>query len=200
MSVYIYRLSQWIEKRFNAKGGNVITDIDQIARAIVPWQVGVEERYLQSWNRYAVVVNQAAVAANNSRARIRNPVGSNVIIVIEKIDYFNFTGADSALVTWGAVTTDLTSLVTVTFTRMDPRGNPQPTAIVSQAAQAAGGQAFLQGGASGTNVNFSFIQNPDQQITVLPGQAVDVQASTVNTSMVISFMWRERALELSELT
>lgn len=198
MPLYTYRLSQWIEKRFNAKGGNVITDIETVARAILQFPSGVEDRYLQSWNRYGVIANQAAVAAQNSRVRIRNPVASNVILVLEQLACFT-SGPDNPLVTWGPTTTDLATLVVMTSTRMDPRGNPQPTAIVSNNAQAAGGQAFLQR-PSGTTFTTDFINGSDQQIPVLPGQVVDIQATNVNVGLDVSFIWRERALEPSELT
>lgn len=198
MPVYVYRLSQWIEKRFNAKGGNVITDIDPAGRLVIPWQVGVEERYLQGWNRFAVVTSQAAVAANFSRIRIRNPGGSNVIVVLEQIAA-NVGTQDTVLVTWGPVAADLTTLTNVAASRMDPRGNPQPSAIVSAQAGASGGNPNLERNVVSSST-VDFINNPDQEIPILPGQTVDLQAVTANNAMTVTFMWRERALELSELT
>lgn len=200
MPAYIYRVSQWLEKRFNAKGGNVITDLDPSLGVEMSFPSGVEDRYLQGWNRFAVFVAVAAGGAGNfSRVRIRNPVASNVILVIEQLTVSAITTADFPFVTWGATTTDLVALATLTFTRIDPRGNPQPTAIVSSASQAAGGVAFLQRNIA-ANATADYINNVDQELPILPGQVIDVQAGTANQQTNVTFMWRERALELSELT
>lgn len=198
MPAYIYRVSQWLEKRFNAKGGQVITDLDPSLGVEMSFPSGVEDRYLQGWNRFAVAVTVTAVAAQNSRVRFRNPAGSNTIAVLEQLAVTS-TVLDSPLVTWGAVNTDLLTLTTLTFTRMDPRGNPTPTSVVSSNQQATGGQAFLQRDVA-ANSTIDYINNTDQEIPNLPGQAVDIQANTANTQIIVTLMWRERALELSELT
>lgn len=197
--IWLGRISRWIEKFFNVKGGPSLVDLQPSLQATIALDKGVDHRYLEGQNRFSVEANQAAVAAQNSRARIRNPGGSNMIIVLEQLCFFSGGAADSPIVTWGAVTTDLATLITLTFTRMDPRGQPQPTAIVSVNAQAAGGQAFMQR-VSSTTTNIDFINNPNQEIPILPGQAVDVQCQTVNNALNVTFMWRERALESSELT
>lgn len=179
------------------KGGGGLMDVDQSIQPILPFFNGVEDRYAQGWNRFAVVTNVAAVAAAFPRSRMRNTAGSNVVIVVEHLIYFS--AADQPIVTWGATTTDLTNLAVLSFTRMDPRGNPTPTAIVSFISQAAGGQPLLQKSIlAGTSCDF--ILNPDQQIPILPGQAVDVQGNVANTQAIVSWMWRERAMEASELT
>lgn len=197
-SVNLGRWSRRVERYFNMKGGGGLMDVEQSLRMVLSFASGVEERYLEGWNRFAVVANQAAVAAQNSRCRIRNPVGSNMIAVIEQLSLFT-SGPDNPLVTWGPTTTDLTTLVTLSSTRMDPRGSPQPTSIVSINAQAAGGQAFMQQ-VSNSTFSSNYIQTVSQEIPVLPGQVVDVQATNVNVGLDVTFMWRERALEQSELT
>lgn len=200
-SVNLGRWSRYVERYFNIKGGGGLYDVEQTLRLGLLFQSGAEDRYLQGWNRFAVVASQTAVAAQFARTRIRNPVGSNVIAVLEQICYFSTTAtADTPFVTYGAATTDLTTLIGLTFTRMDPRGSPQPTSIVSTNQQAAGGQALLQRGITGANVNVDYINSTDQQIPILPGQVVDVQANTANTASTVTFIWRERALEASELT
>lgn len=196
--IWLGRFSRWVEKTFNIKGGPALVDLNPSVVTMLPLDKGVDQRYLEGWNRFGVVALQGAVAANFSRVRIRNPVGSNVILVLEQLAVASST-ADSPLVTWGATVTDLTTLITLTFTRMDPRGNPQPTAIVSTAAQAAGGQALLQRSV-GTNITVDFIQTADQEIPILPGQVLDVQSFSANLTLTVTLMWRERALESSELT
>lgn len=180
------------------KGGGGLMDVEQALRMVLSFATGVEERYLEGWNRFAIVVNQPAVAAQFSRTRIRNPVGSNMVAVLEQLSYTSGS-LDVPFVTYGATTTDLSSLVTVTFSRMDPRGSPQPTAILSQAAQASGGTPFLQRSIL-ANTNLDFINTVDQEIPILPGQVVDTQANAANVNSIVTYIWRERALEASELT
>lgn len=197
-SVNLGRWSRRVERYFNIKGGGGLMDVEQALRMTLSFATGVEERYLEGWNRFAVVTTVAAVAANFSRVRIRNPVGSNVVVVLEQLAA-NVSTQDTVLVTWGPTVTDLTTLTTLTSTRMDPRGNATPTAIVSGNAQAAGGQAFLQRVVP-TTATVDFVQNSDQEIPILPGQVVDIQDLAANITLAVTLMWRERALEASELT
>lgn len=196
--VYLGRFNRWIEKLFNVKGGPTVVDVSHQVMSMLSLDKGVDHRYLEGWNRFAVVANQPAVAAQFSRFRIRNPAGSNMVAVIEQIFVFE-AASDQAFVAWGAVTSDLANLVTLTFTRMDPRGNPQPVSIVSINAQAGGGQPLLQRPVTAT-AGTDFINDPNQEIPNLPGQAVDIQAQVANQPLVTTIMWRERPLESSELT
>lgn len=190
-----------MQKLFYIQSGGPasIYTVDPAIQTVLQADKGVDHRYLEGWNRFAVVAAQTAVAAQFSRVRIRNPVASNVIIVLEQLSVFEST-ADNPLVTWGATVTDLATLISLTFTRMDPRGNPQPSAIISVNAQAAGGQALLQRPLSSGTVSQDFINNPNQEIPILPGQVVDIQAGIVNLALFATLMWRERVLEASELT
>lgn len=195
-SINLGRWSRRVERYFNMKGGGGLMDVEQAIRMVLSFSSGVEERYLEGWNRFAVAANQAAVAAQFSRVRVRNPTGSNVIVVVESLYLFLNNTADTPFVTWGPTTSDLATLVTLTASRMDPRGQPQPSTILSQAAQAAGGQPFLQTGTTPKE----FILTPNMEIPILPGQALDVQSNTANVQLGVSTIWRERALETSELT
>lgn len=196
---YLGRFNRWIEKLFNVKGGPTVVDVSHQVLSTLSLDKGVDHRYLEGWNRFAVVNAVAALAANFGRVRIRNAAGSNVMIVLEQLNTFSGSAvADSPLVAWGAVSTDLANLQTLTFTRMDPRGNPQPTAIVSFNAQASGGQPLLQRIQPAGN-GVDFINNPNQEIPILPGQSVDIQSNTANTQLTCGLMWRERPLESSEL-
>lgn len=197
--VWLGRFSRWVEKVFNAKGGPVLVDVAPSVQPVLSLDKGVDQRYLEGWNRFSVVAATTAVAANFGRVRLRNPTGSNVIVVIEQITVTPIAGADNPIVTWGATTSDLIGPVTLSFTRIDPRGNPTPTLIITTNQQAAGGQPLMQRGTA-SGIATDFINNVDQQLVNLPGQAIDIQIGTANLQANTSIMWRERALEQSELT
>lgn len=179
-------------------GPATIYTVDPAVQVTLAADKGVDSRYLEGWNRYAIAVVVNALAANFSRTRIRNPPGSGIIAVLEQISYSPGTGADTPIIAYGATVTDLATLSTLTFSRMDPRGNPQPTCIVSGNAQAAGGIPNLQRSVS-SGATTDFITNPDQEIPLLSGQVIDVQSNVANTQSIVTFMWRERVLEQSEL-
>lgn len=157
---------------------------------------GNEEAYLWGWGLYGARADQAAVALENSRIRIRNPVGSNVIAVITKISYR--TGASEALsFEVGAMTVDLAALSTLST--FDPRGTSQPTCIVSFGT--------VVGGLVGTSFGFetslvnpstNFIVSESQEIPLLPGQGIQVRTIVVNLNLSVTYLWRERFLEESE--
>lgn len=198
--VWLGRFSRWVEKLLNIKGGPALVDLSASVMPTLALDKGVDHRYLEGWNRFAVLATQAAVAAQTSRFRIRNPTTSNVIIVLEQLAVYAPVGgtADTPFVTWGAAVGDLGTLVTLSFARMDPRGQPTPTGIVSVTAGTSTGQAFLARTIA-VNANADFITSVDQEIPILPGQVVDVDSSNVNIPLNVNVMWRERALESSEL-
>lgn len=201
MSVYIYKLSQWLEKKFNAKGGSVITDLEQGARCVLPLNIGNEDRYTQGWNRFSIFLNISGVSAQFGRVRMRQPVGSNVIAIIERLYCWTLTAAaDQPILTYGAATTDLANIPSLTFTAFDPRGNPQPTSIVSFNQQASGGSSRIQLAYTGANIVVEYVLNANNEITLLPGNVVDVQSNVANQQLSVGLIWRERALEPSELT
>lgn len=175
-------------------------DVEQAIRLGLLFQSGVEDRYLQGWNRFINSFAIAAVAAQFGNIKMRNPVGSNVVAVLERLTWI--AAGDNPQMGFGATTTDLTSIVVNTFSRLDPRGSPQPTLILSQQATATvfTGPVYVVSAGNTGGSNGEFIGNPDTQIPILPGQAVQVQSVVANQLATAAVMWRERALEASELT
>lgn len=198
-STYVARISQWIEKRFNAKGGNVIVEIDPSARTTLLFPSGVEDRYLQGWNRFTFSATLLANAANSGAVRFRNPAASGAICVIEGLFYGNNVATYSQFsVQQGAASTDLST--SGSGFRQDPRGNPLSTAIVSVQNVTPGNLSNTIGNSFVNEVASSFIVTTDQELVVLPGDAVQLVDLTVNELFFARWVWRERALEQSELT
>src|SRR5258708_24193061 len=52
----------------------------------LPFFSGVENRYLEGWDRFGLFRGQGGLAATSTNFRLRNPVGSNVMIVLEKLN------------------------------------------------------------------------------------------------------------------
>jgi hypothetical protein len=166
---------------------------------------GVENRELEAWGRFAQWFQVAAGGAGTQGAvRFRNPTTSGVVAVFEKIVYVNTAAAtDQAAIQLGPLTTDLATVVAYANQRLDPRQPVvNPNLIASQQAAAglglASGNKLMVGCTSG--VTMDFIWDEDQEITLLPGDVLQVIEGGSNQQFTVSFIWRERLMEESERT
>jgi len=194
------RFNRALQKITGIKGA---ASTPQLATEIVPsfslfW--GAECRYLEGWNRFFVRDQQAASAANVNATRLRNPVGSGIIAVFEKMFYAN-TGSlgDFATVSLGPFTGDFAGIVSLAG-RFDSRGNPSPSLSITHTQAPAPTQMnnFVQQIVAPVGINYDFILTDIQEFTLLPGDAVQMQTNTVNNTSEMCFWWRERPLEDSE--
>lgn len=198
--ILVGRFNRSLQKLTQLKGD---APAPQLASEIVPsvvFPLGAEFRYLDSWDRFGVRVFQAAVAAQFGFIRIRNPGGSNVVSVLEKITLTN-TLADSPLIQLNAQAADLATAFAPTVGRLDNRGRANPTLSLSTTTSASALTGTLTwGGTFPANGTLEVIVFEEQEIPLLPGDAVTVQGGTLNQSVVTTFFWRERFLEESERT
>lgn len=200
--ILVGRYNRFIQKLLSMKGDASLFQFSSEMGAYLPLFSGVENRYLEAWDRYGNSSSQAGVAAVTSGIRLRNPAGSNVLAVIEKIFVHNAASAvDQPLLQIGPATTDLSVITTMTGARMDSRCRPNPSLINSRSGAVSATNLtanLLQYAVNANTQNFDLLVFEEQEITMLPGDAVQVASNTVNTQMSVSFFWRERFLEESE--
>lgn len=195
---YVQRVNRWIERVFNARGGSpVVSDVDSSIHVDYDFASGVEDRYLQGWNRFGAAGVIVAVAAQTSSMQIRNPTGSNVIAILERITFHSGAATISQFnISQAARTVDYGSLITPM--RLDPRGNPGSAMVVSSTANGSTFNTVLA--LNGNNsTNFEGILTQNGEFVLVPGDCVAVTDQTANETLVCSFLWRERGLEPSEL-
>jgi hypothetical protein len=159
---------------------------------------GIENRYLEGWDRYGAAAFQAGVAAQNAAIKIRNPVGSNTMAVLEKCAALEATAADTPSLQIGPSSADYATAVVVG--QMSKRGRPSSTCIVSSSGTGVAGVAAIGRCAMATNTTYDFIGTDIQEIELAPGVQIQIFSNTVNQQIGAAFMWRERAMEESELT
>lgn len=164
--------------------------------AFWPLMHGVENRYLEAWFRYGFSFVAPAVAAQVTDVMIRNPAGSNVIAVIEKL-VLREAANDNFLIGVQPQAADFASSQNVAGSRLDPRGPNAPTLHVSSTNNIAATLANMNIGVI-ANTDREVILTDDQEITLLPGDAMVLVNSVVNNQFAVSWLWRERALEESE--
>lgn len=202
--ILVGRINRFLQKYYGIKGSPPAPQLaSDITTSLNMWN-GCENRYLEGWNRFAGNFGVTAQAANPNGIKIRNPSGSNVIAVVEQVTGQAAT-ADNLGVQHGVSSTNYNTLPSLAATRLDPRGNPQPTLIVSNTSGAQSPVAF---GATIDSIGIpaallgqriALIFEDFQAIPLLPGDALQVAGSTNNNLLAVGFLWRERAMEEGEL-
>lgn len=201
--VWVARINRYVEKLFNVKGGPTVLDIDPAIRIDIPLKVGVEDASTQGWNRFAVSGGFASGAAQLGAVMLRNPPASNVIAVLERFSMIEAlsnvqTRMDLGYLSSGIVL-DLPTLFTQNqYARLDGRINTGSTLIASLSTNATVLTPRILAFWSAT-IPLG-INSINMEIPLLPGSAVQLTSQTVNQTLIGDFMWRERALETSELT
>jgi hypothetical protein len=188
------RYNRMLQKLLSMKGSASMTSLSGELAATLSVFYGVENRYLEGWDRFGGQAVTNAVAAQNSEMRLRNPSGSNVLAVIEKITYsVNVAGAVSLF--YSVSDTDL-ALVNVN-TRLDKRGRQASSLAFSAGNNISGGIGVYTNDVQ-ASTPFDVIQFENQEFPLLPGDQLDVRTATPNVVLRVGMIWRERALEESE--
>jgi len=195
------RYNRFLQKLFQLKGGPPSAQLASEIMPIFPFFSGREHRYLEGWNTFGFSRGEGAIAAITGVQRLRNPVGSNIIAIFEKIGFATVLAA-APILRLQSTNTDLPSVFVVGNKRYDRRGSADSSLITSENSGAGGVllQARMLGNA-GANGFYEFITVGIQEIPLLPGDAIEVDGNAVNQAIVgITWLWRERSLEDSELT
>jgi hypothetical protein len=201
--INVGRYNRFLQKLLGMKGGPPAPQLSSDISTSINLFNGVENRYLEAWQRYSVTLNAPAVAANGSAVQIRNPASSNMVAVIEML-LFNFIQPATLHLSNGPTNVDLPSQVGPANSRLDPRGSQTPVCSLTfqnSVAALAGdllNVMLVTSGLTATPQNFIFTE--DQELPLLPGDAYRVAATAVNVQVIITLMWRERFLEEGERT
>ncbi len=198
---YAGRLQNLLRKFHSMKGPSPAPQVSSEITTTLSLFAGVELRALEGWERFAVAFTTPAQGIGNiSTARFRNPAGSNTVAVLEKILYVNNGGpADNPTLAHGPTGLDLAVLILpLTAPRLDARTRANPSMVISTGTGAIGSAAVFS--IQLTNTQYDYILFEDQEIPVLPGDAIEVRTSFTNSAgLQTSWHWRERGLEDSEL-
>jgi len=198
------RYNRALQKLFAIKGPPPVRQLAGEISPNISVFSGVENRYLESWLRFAVVLTLGPTVAQIEAGQLRNPSGSNVIAVLEAA--FFATGANPLQVSVSMNHLNQADLTNVsTGILLDPRaGPPGQKASVCIPSTSAGGAVDLAftiaRAVSPANTTYPLILEDDQEITLLPGDTYRFLENTVNNQMFVNLIWRERFLEESERT
>ncbi len=200
--ILVGRYNRALQKLLGIKGSPPVRQVGGEIMPILGMFYGVDNRFLETWYRYAFNFDQPAIAGLTTAVRFRNPAGSGVIAVLESVKIWS-AGAQNIQMRQRDVIGDV-NLGTAfqiqgierrqfgvstqrsnTNISQDLAGNQQGT-IVNMFPMPAGGQPLEQ------------ILFDEQEFVVDPGQWFQWFGDLANTRWVINFIWRERPLEESE--
>jgi hypothetical protein len=193
--ILVGRFNRGLQKLFSIKGGPPVPTLGSEIMPIHPLASGVENRYLEGWNRFSSFFNLAAAVGFNSDARIRNPKANNVIAVLEKITVASNVAQNIAL-SLGTQVVDFAAGIISPAARLDARIGTQASSLILSQQNSAVTVPSNQVGIANTAA-VDLILFVDQEITLLPGDGFELH-SIPNSSLVVSFIVRERFLEDSE--
>ncbi len=199
--ILVGRYNRFLQKLLGMKGQSPAPSIASEIFAHLPLFSGIENRYLEGWNRFALGAAQGPLAAQNTGFQLRNPAGSNVIGVIEGLSV-DEAANDTILGNYGS---DLVALATpFTSGSLDSRGAAPGTGGSTLACSMGnnvsvnGIQIFRKSLVGGTELNL--ILHPDMEIALPPGNVLRLITAAVNVTFAVNIQWRERLLEESERT
>lgn len=143
-----------------------------------------------------------AVAAQFSQVEIRNPAGSNTMVVVES---FFLNGNTTAAIDY-VIGNGGTNLATVQAAGTFLRRIDQRSGFTDSVSQLSSTNSATQfpGAASvimrrPTTAN-EVIVTQNQELTLLPNDFLFATSDVVNVAISVNLVWRERGLEPSELT
>jgi len=197
--ILVGRYNRFIQKLLSMKGDASLFQFSTEMGGYLPFFSGVENRALESWDRFGDGIIVAGVAAVNSRIRFRNPAGSNVVAVLEQLSAT--TAATDSISLHNTIDVSVADLAVLDSpAQLDKRTRPNSSTVASHGTSAANMPTARAIGvkAALANTNLEWVSFEDQEITILPGMAVEMFANTVNNQLTASYMFRERFLEDSE--
>ena len=203
--ILVGRFARGIQKVFSMKGGVPTRQLSGEVMATYELEKGMslENRYPHSWLSFAYSALIAAGGVGTFGAfRLRNPTGSNVLAVLEKAEMVNVAGADTPFITRGPTGTgDLTTNDSANVSIRDLRMGPVGSALIQSKGTPAApvGVQWWNGGLTAAFAQVEAILYPNQEFVIGPSDIVTVWSNVANTGFRCTFMWRERALEESEL-
>lgn len=192
------RFARFVQKLTGIKGEVPVGSVAGELTFAHPIFHGPENRYLETWERFSFSHFFAAVAAQNQGWQMRNPRGSNVITVIEKLVISTGISQEMTCYRNGANPADLTT--TTGPVTQDERGRSQSTTVCSfqTTTPGTGGFGAWWDHLILANTAVDLIWDENQEIVLVPGAAILIASNTVNSAMSVSALFRERFLEEPE--
>lgn len=178
------------------KGGG--SKVSEVISEVFPTfdleNVPAELYALNGWTLGFGAVQLSPLAANNNLIQIFNPVGSGKLVVPTRIDISVSPGMNVEYATNQPVLANLTASSLARDTRQADQSLAAQIRDVQQAGSLSPHGIFF------IAVNVAFVWNDLDGLFVLaPGTGLTIGSTVVNSTLIVTFHWRERVAEPSEL-
>jgi hypothetical protein len=199
------RHNNFIKKLFAMKGEAPAPQLASEIMMVHPISHGVENRFLETWNRFSAAALVPANVGGVGQMRMTNDVGSNVVAVIEKLCI------SSAIA--GEVDVQYQPQATLVAGHVPNLGVGVPgTVLDSRAGDTNMGSNVKVTDSNITNtvgstvgriqlqalVNVDLFVTDVHETTLAPQTLLQVQHTVANNAFLFWVIWRERFLEDSE--
>ncbi len=161
----------------------------------------VETNPQKGWNRFSVAFVVQANAANQSACRLRNPLLSGKVAIIEKVLISDKVAGDVHNIFLGTSVVDLGNPTDVAASMDSPGGSIVSGMTVSHqnnpAPPALGNPGLLSAPAMGVSTltaitNYDLILTDNSEFVLNPGSALQIITVQINTLLNAFIWWRER--------
>lgn len=195
------RFNRALQRLMSMKGEPPAPQLAGEIMPVLPFEdaESTELRYINQWDQYATYQTQAGIAAQTAAIKLRNPPGSGAVVAFQKLTVFG-TAVDQPIVQ-GSFAPGADYATVFSTLNMDGRAQNRGSVMVGTKSNTgvSFGTFWSESCAINANTSYDFIVDPNQEIVLLPGWAVQVISNQLNTTLNAVFMWRERYLEPSEL-
>jgi hypothetical protein len=200
--ILVGRYNRFLQKLLSMKGGPPAPQLSSEINAGFVLTNGKENRWLEDFNDFGVnFFLVAGGAGNRGVMRLRNPAGSNVIAVLQRITLSN-NDASTIQPNLSFTNTNLDrSTLNTTSGLGEGRSTRASTCIASSqnnAVVAITGTVFYIC-TLGPNANQDVIVTDGHELVLTPGIELNIFIQSTNQAGSCSLLWRERAMEESEL-
>jgi len=200
------RYNRALQKMFAIKGSPPVRQLAGEISPQVVFGIGIENRFIEAWNIFGSAVQVPFVAGQVVDWQLRNPPGSNIVAVVERLKLQKSTTDAPPFFTIISQDTNKAAYAAAVGIRcLDNRPVRGGTSTLGSTCQVSTAQNIAAtGGIFGVIsmqafVVYNFIDTDDTEILLLPGDSLLVTTGDAG-NLYVSVQWRERVLEESERT
>jgi hypothetical protein len=197
--ILVGRFNRGLQRVYGIKGHPPVATLAPEIMPVHSIFFGQEQRWNEGWTRYGLAVVLTGTTGVPSM-QIRNPAGSGLVVVVERVFVDTITAGRFEL-QYGTATPDLTTSLNSSTRSMDARNTAKSAAVLSSNVTVGAGQiggTVLQASVAGSTVLDFLGGESANEFPVLPNDALRCQFDTVAVTVDMSFIWRERFLEEGE--
>src|SRR5260370_32085523 len=192
------RFNRGLQKLFAIKGGPPVRQLGGEIMPVHPLRSGVENLWLEGWNRFVAFTDLTSGVGQIVGVRMRNPIGSNGMGVLEGLWSLNVTPASRHRfqLSYGAAQADLLGGTFAAFIVDSRAGIGLSSTISFSFAANATTLTTVLSRAAPVNTDVIWIDDAGKELTILPGESIQIsQENPADGRTIVSSLWRERLLK-----